>query len=157
MIRELAVLSLSTLAAAGAQAQCVADRVDLRGDWGRASFAVEIADDAEEQRRGLMFRESLPRGAGMLFVYGSPRPVSFWMRNTLISLDMVFVDAAGVVTKVHANAVPGDETPIRGEGEVLAVLEINGGLAEIYGISPGTELRHPAFADVGPPPAWPCD
>nr|WP_232829384.1 DUF192 domain-containing protein [Tropicimonas sp. IMCC34043] len=125
----------------------------MRGDWGRARFAVEIADDNAERAQGLMFREDMPKSAGMLFVYEAPQHASFWMKNTLIPLDMIFVDARGVVTRVHSGAVPGDLTPIDGGSGVLAVVEINAGLARAMGIGPGTELRHPAFGDSA---AWPC-
>jgi len=75
------------------------------------------------------------------------------MQNTLIPLDMIFADEAGVVQRVHSRAIPGDTTPIPGGDGILVVLEINGGLAETFGIGPGTELRHPA---LGPDAAWPC-
>ena len=91
-----------------------------------------------------MFVEDLPRGEGMLFAYNSPQPVAFWMRNTLIPLDMIFLSPEGVVTRVHERAVPGDETPIPGGDEVQFVLEINGGLARALGIAEGSEARHPA-------------
>ncbi len=147
---------LAWLALAGvALAECREDRVDLRGDWGQARFSVEIADTPETQARGLMFRESLPRGAGMLFVYDRPQRVAFWMRNTLISLDMIFVDETGTVTRVHHEAVPLDETPIDGGPGVVAVLEINGGLARRFGIAPGSELRHPRLPQDAA--AWACD
>ena len=128
--------------------------MSLRGDWGAAQFKVEVADDVEERSRGLMFRESLPSGAGMLFVYERAQPVSFWMKNTLIPLDMVFLDKTGTVQHVHANAVPGDLTPIFGGDNILAVLEIKGGLAGGIGIAPGSQMQHPAFGDGA---AWPCD
>jgi hypothetical protein len=75
------------------------------------------------------------------------------MKNTLIPLDMIFVGPDGVVDTVHANAVPGDLTPIRGGDDILAVLEIRGGLAGAIGIEAGAEMRHPAFGDEA---AWPC-
>ena len=133
---------------------CDPGEVLLRGPFGTARFSVEIADDAGERARGLMNRESMARSAGMLFVYPEPGRVSFWMRNTLIPLDMIFVGPQGVVTRVHSEAVPLDETPIPGGDGVLAVLEINGGLAEAYGIAPGAELKHPAFGETA---AWPCE
>ena len=133
---------------------CRDDRVQLRGDWGSAGFSVEVVDTVEDRARGLMFREQMARGAGMLFVYDTPGPVSFWMKNTLIPLDMVFVDDAGTVQRVHSNAIPGDLTPIDGGDDILVVLEINGGLARSLGIAEGTELRHPG---IGPGAAWPCD
>ncbi|PJE36525.1 hypothetical protein CVM52_11580 [Pseudooceanicola lipolyticus] len=139
---------------APAWADCAPDRVELRGDWGSLQFSVELADTPEERAQGLMFRESMARGAGMLFIYEQPQHATFWMKNTLIPLDMIFVDAQGTVTRVHDNAVPGDLSTIDGGQGVLAVLEINGGLADRYGIGPGTQLRHPAF---GTEAAWPCE
>ncbi|MGA0541537.1 DUF192 domain-containing protein [Neotabrizicola sp. VNH66] len=138
------------LFAAGA---CSEARVDLRGPFGQQSFAVEVAESTEERARGLMFRETMAADTGMLFVYETPRRASFWMENTLIPLDMIFADEAGRVTRVHANAVPLDRTPIDGGDGVRFVLEINGGLAAKLGIAPGAELRHPA---IGPEAAWPC-
>lgn len=136
-----------------AGAECAPDRVDLRGDFGAASFGVEIADDPAERAKGLMDRVSMPMGRGMLFVYEYPQSVSFWMRNTLIPLDMVFLDSTGRVTRVHENAIPLDESPIPGGDGVLAVLEINGGLASRIGIVPGAQMRHPAFGDDA---VWSC-
>nr|WP_226898618.1 DUF192 domain-containing protein [Mangrovicoccus algicola] len=136
-----------------AAAECAAERVALKGDWGQAGFNVELAVDPAERNRGLMHRESMPANAGMLFVFDPPRRVSFWMRNTLIPLDMIFLDRAGVVRRVHENAVPLDETPIDGGPGIFAVLEINGGLAREIGIVPGSEMRHPVF---GSGAAWPC-
>ena len=137
--------------AAGA---CAPDTVKVRGEWGRAQFDVEVADDAESRATGLMHRESLPRWSGMLFVYPEPRRVGFWMKNTLIPLDMIFVDATGTVTFVHTNAQPHDESPVIGPDDTRAVLEVNGGVSARLGIAPGSEIRHPAFASGIA--AWPC-
>ena len=134
-------------------AQCADDRVDIRGDWGVARFTVEVADDAQERAQGLMHRESMPFGAGMLFAYEHPQRVSFWMRNTLISLDMIFMDETGAITHIHENAVPLDETGIPGGDAVQYVLEINGGLSKRLGIAVGSELRHPIIGELA---AWPC-
>jgi hypothetical protein len=148
-------LGLLLLAIAGAaEAECREDRVDLRGPGGQARFTVDVAGTAEERARGLKFRDSLPRSAGMLFVYPEPQPVSFWMKNTLIPLDMIFADASGVVTRVHAMAVPQDTTSISGGPGVKVVLEINGGLAARLGIAPGSVLRHPSLDPATA--AWPC-
>ena len=151
------VAVLAALLAAGpvfAQGACDPYRVDLRGEWGSARFTVEIADDDAERAQGLMHREELARNRGMLFIYEAPRRASFWMRNTLIPLDMMFIGPDGEVTRMHENAQPHDETPIDGGPGVLAVLEINGGLADQLGIDEGTEVRHPAF---GTDAAWPCE
>ncbi len=144
------------MAGAAPAADCRPEQAELRTSAGSVvRFTVEIADEPAETARGLMFRESLPRSSGMLFLYPRPQRASFWMENTLIPLDMIFIDATGTVTRVHENAVPRDRTPIDGGEGVKAVLEINGGLAGRLGIAPGTVLRHPAL-DQGAA-AWPCD
>ncbi len=141
----------ATPASAG---ECRDDQVVLRGDWGQARFSVELADDEAERAKGLMFRESLPKNAGMLFMYPAPKPVAFWMKNTLIPLDMIFLDQTGTVKHVHHMAKPQDTTPIPGGRDILGVLEINGGLAKVLGITKGSEIHYPAF-DSGLA-AWPC-
>ena len=155
MIRAAtAALALST-AAGGALAESCSDaRAEVRWPGGQARFAVEIADDDAERARGLMFRKSLPAGAGMLFVYDRPQPVAFWMKNTLIPLDMVFIGADGRVNGVHASAIPGDLTPVPGPPDTLMVLEIRGGLARRLGLAEGAELRHPRLEQAGA--LWPC-
>ena len=140
--------------AAPSDPACREDQVQLRGDWGQARFRIELADDETERAKGLMNREVLPQSAGMLFVYDEPREAGFWMKNTLIPLDMIFLDETGTVVRVHANAVPGDLTPIMGGANIKAVLEINGGLAARMGIDAGTQLRHPSFAEGIA--AWGC-
>ena len=147
------VIAAAALAAGEVSAQCREDTLWLRGDWGSARFRVDVADDAEERARGLMFVESMPAASGMLFVYPQERPAAFWMKNTLIPLDMIFADAEGRVVSVHSNAVPHDETAIPSGAPVQFVLEINGGLAAQLGIAPGSEMQHPAIAA----PAWPCE
>lgn len=138
-----------------AAAACAPDSVELRGPSGVARFTVEVADTGAERARGLMFRESMARSAGMLFVYEAPQRASFWMKNTLIPLDMIFADETGRVTRVHSNAVPHDTTPIEGGDGVRFVLEINGGLARRMGIGPGSDMRHPAIPQTTA--VWPCD
>ena len=139
---------------AAALAGCLPEQADLRGPWGSARFSVEVVDTPETRARGLMFREDLATSAGMLFVYETPGPASFWMKNTLLPLDMIFLGEDGVVRHVHSDAIPGDLSPIAGGTDILVVLEINAGLAEAMGIAPGSEMRHPAF---GPDAAWPCE
>jgi uncharacterized membrane protein (UPF0127 family) len=139
--------------AASAQA-CSQDRVLVKGDFGEAQFVIELADEPAERGRGLMNRESMARSAGMLFVFEHPQAVAFWMKNTLIPLDMVFTDRAGRIVHIHENAIPLDETPIPGGEGVYAVLEINGGLSTMFGIKVGDALQHPAFS--GGPAVFPC-
>lgn len=131
---------------------CRPDTLYVRGDFGKARFTVDVAKSSEERAKGLMHVESMPTSKGMLFVYPVPQPVAFWMKNTLIPLDMIFADSRGVVVNVHSNAEPGDLTSIPGGNDVQFVLEINGGLAKMLGIGEGAELRHPAIRRG----AWPC-
>lgn len=148
------VLSL-ILAPASAFAACRADQVEVRTPAQTLRFHVEVADTVQSRAEGLMFREHLSQSAGMLFVYDSPQAASFWMRNTLIPLDMVFTDRTGTVRHVHHMAKPHDETPIPGGDGVLTVLEINGGLARRLGVEEGAVLRHPAIPQDDA--AWPCE
>ena len=149
LILALVLGAVAQLAAAA----CAEDRVTIRGDWGQATFTVEIADSPATRARGLMYVETMPRMAGMLFIYDRPQPVSFWMKNTLIPLDMVFASPQGEILRVHENAIPGDLTPIPGGDGVQMVLEINGGLSARLGIAAGDIMQHPAF---GPDAISPC-
>ena len=141
------------LAAQTAVAACAEDRVTVAGGFGTVRFQVQVADDNAERAQGLMFVEEMDRFAGMLFVYDEPRRATFWMRNTLIPLDMLFAAPDGTITSIHANAVPLDETTIDGGPGVQFVLEINGGLAARLGIAEGDVIQHPA---LGPDAALPC-
>lgn len=149
------LISLALVFGGAADAACAPDTVELRGPGGVQRFSVEIADTEAERSQGLMFREKMPASAGMLFVYEQPKHAYFWMKNTLLPLDMVFADATGLVTSVHSNAVPQDETPIDGGAGVAVVLEINGGLAARMGIAPGVEMRSAALDQSVA--AWRCD
>jgi uncharacterized membrane protein (UPF0127 family) len=149
---DLAGALLLALAPFAAAAQCAPDQADIRDPDATLRFHVEVMDTAGERAQGLMNRESLPRFSGMLFVYDRPQPVAFWMKNTLIPLDMLFFDSAGRLTRIKAGAQPLDETPVPGGDAVQYVLEINGGLAAELGIELGAELRHPAVTGA----AWSC-
>ena len=153
MIRTLLAGCLA-IAASASHANCRDDRVTIMGDFGRVNFTVDVADDADERARGLMFVEQMPTLSGMLFVYDSPQSVSFWMRNTLIPLDMIFVGADGRIRKIHPQAIPMDETPIHGGAEIQFVLEVNGGVSARLGVSEGDVLQHPA---LGAEAILPCD
>lgn len=150
----LAGLLLASPALADVSANCIEDQAQIRTANGTVRFSVEIADDAAERAKGLMFREKMASSAGMLFYFERPQSVSFWMKNTLIPLDMLFISPEGRVEKIHENAVPGDLTPIMGGSGILAVLEINGGLARKLGIKPGDVIRHPGFDQSVA--LWPC-
>ena len=128
---------------------------EFRWQGGQARFAVEIADDQAERAQGLMFRESLPAASGMLFVYDKPQTVSFWMKNTLIPLDIIFIAADGTVMRVAGMAKPHNETPLPAGSAVQFVLEINGGLAARLGLGEGAVLRYPAIDQNQA--KWRCD
>ncbi len=133
---------------------CAGDVLDLRGPWGQARFSVEVAGDQATRNQGLMFRTELAASQGMLFTYESPGHPAFWMKNTLIALDMIFITPAGIVQHIHSMATPHDLTPISGGEGILMVLEIRGGMANMLGISVGSELRHPALDQMIT--AWSC-
>lgn len=134
-----------TLLAQPALALCQDDKLTISGDFGQATFNVEIADDAAERAEGLMFVDQMATLDGMLFVYERPQPVSFWMKNTLIPLDMLFAAPTGEIMRIHENAIPGDLTAIPGGPGIQMVLEINGGLASRLGIAAGDVMQHPSF------------
>ena len=106
---------------------------------GTHQFTVEVARTPEQQALGLMNRQSLAPDRGMLFPYEAPQPASFWMRNTLIPLDMVFIRADGAISSI-VTAVPHDEVPVASNEPVAAVLEIPGGRAAELGIREGDRV-----------------
>ncbi len=114
-----------------------------------ATFTVEIATSPEERAQGLMNREALAPDTGMLFDYGEPTAARMWMKNTLIPLDMLFVDAEGVIRHIHSEAKPHDETPIAAPVPVRWVLEIPGGRAKALKLREGDRMK------VTTPPAKP--
>jgi uncharacterized membrane protein (UPF0127 family) len=116
---------------------------------GKRHFAVEEAKTPEQMAQGLMYRRAMAVDAGMLFEYERTQPVSFWMKNTLIPLDMLFIGADGTVLDIHERAVPLSLDPISTDKPVLAVLELNGGTVSRLGIKRGDRIDHPMFAKGG--------
>jgi uncharacterized membrane protein (UPF0127 family) len=141
----IAALVLWLITAAPAALAQSLDKLEVASANGPHVFNVEIADNEVKRENGLMYRRFLPENRGMLFDFKEEASVSFWMKNTYIPLDMVFISRRGVVTKIVANAEPLSETPIPSGGPVLGVLEINGGLAARLGIKPGDRVTHPIF------------
>lgn len=115
----------------------------LHASSGDYRFHVDVVDTNESRAKGLMFVQDLADDAGMLFDFKEERDVSFWMRNTFIPLDMIFVGADGVVKNIHVNARPHDVTGIPSEGPVQFVLEIPGGRSVEIGLKPGDTMEHP--------------
>jgi hypothetical protein len=113
---------------------------------GPHDFRVEIADTEAEREYGLMNRDSLPADHGMLFEFPDNTDRAFWMKNTRIPLDILFIGADGRIVSIQKNARPYDETPLPSYGDATGVLEINGGLSDKLGIKPGDRVRHPFFA-----------
>lgn len=106
---------------------------------------VELALTREQNMKGYMFREEIPDGTGMMFVVPKPREVGFWMKNTLLPLDMIFIDESGCILKIHPNAVPGDLTTIHSDYIIKAVLEIRGGQSEKLDIRQYDRVSHRIF------------
>jgi uncharacterized membrane protein (UPF0127 family) len=115
---------------------------------GPREFDIELALTPAQQQRGLMLRKSMGAYEGMLFDFGEPRPITMWMANTLIPLDMLFIAPDGIVRHIHANAEPLSTRTIESGGPAKAVLEINGGAARMLGIKPGDVVRHSMFNNV---------
>ncbi len=133
---------------------CTIEAVEIKSANGQVQFKVDVADDPVERSKGLMHVESMPRFSGMLFIYETPGPADFWMKNTLIPLDMLFADATGTITHIHENAEPLSLASIHGGKDILYVLEINGGMAAKLGIEEGAVMRH-LDMDQGTA-AWAC-
>ena len=119
--------------------------LEIVTDRGVVKFTVELADTPKRQEIGMMCRTALAPDRGMLFDFKTAREVAFWMHNTLIPLDMVFIDAHGRVYSIASNAAPRTDTPRPSGGPVRAVLEIAGGRAAQLGVLPGDVVRHRIF------------
>jgi uncharacterized protein len=112
---------------------------------GRYVFQAEIAATETERQRGLMFRKGLAADAGMLFDFVTPRKATFWMKNTFVGLDLIFIRADGTVARVHENAVPRSETYIGVDEPVRGVLEVIAGTSRRIGLKAGDRVEHPIF------------
>lgn len=126
--------------AAGEQTQTL----EIVSKSGVHVFAVEVMHTPEEKAKGLMYRRELAEGRGMLFDFAPEQPVSMWMKNTYISLDMIFIRADGRISRIAENTTPESEAIIAG-GTVRGVLEVIAGTAKKYGIVAGDRVAHPLF------------
>jgi uncharacterized protein len=136
-----AILALTSIATAQSL-----DKLEITTASGPHVFNVEVVDDEAGRERGLMYRRYLPADRGMLFDFKEEAPVTFWMKNTFIPLDMVFISRKGVVTGIFANAEPLSERLIPSGGPAYGVLEINGGVAQRIGLKIGDRVKHPIFS-----------
>jgi len=144
----LAALSLLTLTLPLSGGTVVAQDLqplEIATKTGVQIFGVELAVTPEEQAKGLMFRRELPEKQGMLFDFHREQPTSFWMKNTYIPLDMIFIRADGRILRIAENTVPLSEAMVPSGGPVRAVLEVIGGTAKKLGIAPGDRVKHPIF------------
>ena len=121
--------------------------LEIVSKTGVHTFAVEMAVTPEDQARGLMFRRELPEGQGMLFDFQREQPATFWMKNTYVSLDMIFIRADGTIVRIAENTVPLSEALVPSGGPVRAVLEVVAGTARKLGIAPGDRVAHPIFRE----------
>ena len=119
--------------------------LEIVSKTGVHAFAVELASNNEERERGLMFRKELPEGQGMLFDFERDQPVAFWMHNTYISLDMIFIRGDGRIAHIAENTEPMSDRLIPSGGPVRAVLEVIAGTARKLGIAPGDRVEGSIF------------
>lgn len=122
-------------------------RLTIRtADGKTVKFTVEVASTPEQQTIGMMFRASMPQDNGMLFVYAQPQPLAYWMENTFLPLDLIFIGKDGRILNIVANAKPLSRQPLLSVGAAIGVLELNGGQAATLGIAPGDRVEHPKLA-----------
>jgi len=114
-------------------------------DGQRYDFKVELAVTPQQRQRGLMYRQDMAADAGMLFLFDREAPRSFWMKNTFIPLDLLFIDAEGVIVSIAPDAIPHDESPIPSHVPAAAVLELNAGTVENLGLSVGDHILYRTF------------
>lgn len=141
LMRTLAGIAIA-LAASAPLAAWSADTLVIQSEGAEHTFQVDVVDTAATRAQGLMNVPELAPDAGMLFDFKQSRPVAFWMENTLIPLDMLFIEADGTILNIHAEAIPGDRTSIPSAGPVQFVLEIPGGRAAELGIEAGDMVEH---------------
>lgn len=156
----LLVLGCSTLPACAAQPAAAAafqpaqlkdfprDQLQIQRRNGRDTFQIWLARTPEQQQQGLMWIRQLPADYGMLFLLDAPRPMNMWMKNTYVSLDMLFTDGNGRITHIAARTTPLSEAIVSSNGEVSAVLELAAGEAAKRGITVGDRVIHPALVGI---------
>jgi uncharacterized protein len=142
-----AALALATLFAHAPARAAGEATIEIVSKSGVHAFSVELATNDAERSRGLMFRKELPEGHGMLFDFENDRPVAFWMHNTLISLDMIFITGDGRILRIAQNTEPLSDRLIPSGGPVRAVLEVIAGTAQKLGIKAGDKVDGAIFGN----------
>lgn len=146
LVRLLALAVLGWLLAAGPLAAADPQTLEIASKSGVHAFSVEVVANDADRARGLMFRKELPEGRGMLFDFQREQEVSFWMQNTYISLDMLFIRQDGRILRIAENTEPLSTALIPSGGPVRGVLEVIAGTARKLGIAPGDRVAHPIFS-----------
>ena len=136
--------ALVAFTVSGAQAASI-QPLEIVTKTGVQVFSVEMATTEEEKTTGLMYRKELADGKGMLFDFTPEQEVSMWMKNTYISLDMIFIRADGRILRIAENTEPMSTKIIPSRGLAKGVLEVIAGTAQKYGIAPGDRIAHPLF------------
>jgi uncharacterized membrane protein (UPF0127 family) len=145
--RPAMAAAFAVLAALAASARAAdMNTLEIVSRSGVHVFQVELAVNDAERAQGLMYRKELPEGRGMLFDFQREQEVAFWMKNTLIPLDMIFIRADGRILRIAENTTPLSEQTIPSGGPVRGVLEVIGGTARRLGIAPGDRVAHPFFS-----------
>ena len=143
-----AMLTIFPVEANSQSQKLESELVEIITERGKFSFDIEIADQPQERTIGLMNRSKLDPRGGMLFVFEQPQIIQMWMKNTLISLDMVFIDTKGNVVDLAERTVPHSLATVAPRQNASFVLELTGGMASFIGLQPGDVLKHRLFAST---------
>jgi hypothetical protein len=144
-LQFVAAVTLAVLSVAAAQAPLPRSIVTIDTPNGATRFQVEVATDTAARMRGLMYRTQLAPNAGMLFAFPGDHFQAFWMKNTILPLDMIFIRADGTISSVATHTAPYSEQPVMSQEPVRAVLEINAGRSDALGIRPGEKVHNRIF------------
>jgi uncharacterized membrane protein (UPF0127 family) len=145
LLHRAALAFLLLALAAGAVRAAAMEPLEIVTKNGVRVFNVEVATTPEQHATGLMNRRALPAGTGMLFDFGQPQMASFWMKDTYVPLDMIFIAADGTIVKIAEDTTPLSLQPIMSPGPVKAVLEVVAGTSRRQGIAPGDRVGHRIF------------
>lgn len=131
-----------------ARAQAPVEALSVDTASGQHRFKVEVMRTEQDREKGLMFRKSMARDHGMLFEYQKEQPVTFWMHNTYLPLDLIFIAKDGQVLNIAHDAKPMDDSLIPSAGAALGVLEVDAGTAKAIDLAPGDRVHHKMFGDM---------
>jgi uncharacterized membrane protein (UPF0127 family) len=148
-ILAVSVFSVLLLSSVASASKAPATQIlSIDADKGATTFQVEVVREEKDRNRGLMFRKHMATDHGMLFDYDPPVDIAFWMKNTIIPLDIIFIGADGRIIRIAENTTPFSLAHIPSGGPARGVLEINGGLSAKLGIGPGDVVHHSLFQNA---------